>query len=85
MNSKRNCLNSIQELRHIRQRLLHCTVVYLNNLRKDVKKPEDVVADEVVVAVVVLVLSSQEKRLAELPRVRVGNGDGTRHHEEHSA
>lgn len=60
-------------------------ITRLNHLGKDIQETEDVVAHEVVVAVVVLVLSSQEKRLAELPRVHVGDGDGTRHHEEHSA
>ncbi len=60
-------------------------ITHLNDLREHIKETEDVVAHEVVVAVVVLVLSSQEERLAELPRVHVGDGDGTRHHEEHSA
>ena len=58
---------------------------YLHNLGQDVKEAEDSVANEVVVAVVVLVLSRQEERLAELPRVQVRDGDRARHHQQHPA
>lgn len=57
---------------------------HLHDLGQDIEKPEDIVAHEVVVPVVVLVLPGQEKRLDELTGVAVRDGDRPGHHQQHA-
>ena len=71
-------------MQHLTSILERGSLVYLDNLRKDIKETKDVVADEVVVAVSVLILPGQEKRLTELARVHSRDGDRAGHHQEHT-